>query len=78
MRGQNTDRLGANFRKMKMKVGLAHKHFHDSRHEAATRLSRVFTNTLELSAVTGHKRLDMLKRYYNPTGKEMRERLANL
>ena len=78
MRGQTSDRVGANFRKMKMKVGLPHKHFHDSRHEAATRLSKVFSNTLELSAVTGHKKLDMLKRYYNPTGKEMRERLANL
>ena len=63
---------------MKKKVGLSHKHFHDSRHEAATRLSKVFKNTLELSAITGHKRLDILKRYYNPTGNEMRKRLQGV
>ena len=40
LRGQNSDSLGATFRRMKKKVGLSHKHFHDSRHEAATRLSR--------------------------------------
>ena len=60
---------------MKKEVGLSHKHFHDSRREVATRLSKVFKNTLELSAITGHKRLDILKRYYNPTGNEMRKRL---
>ena len=78
LRGQNSDSLGANFRRMKKKVGLSHKHFHDSRHEAATRLSKVFKNTLELSAITGHKRLDILKRYYNPTGNEMRKRLQGV
>ena len=36
LRGQNSDSLGANFRRMKKKVGLSHKHFHDSRHEAAS------------------------------------------
>ena len=78
LRGQNSDSLGATFRRMKKKVGLSHKHFHDSRHEAATRLSKVFKNTLELSAITGHKRLDILKRYYNPTGNEMRKRLQGV
>ena len=73
--GRSPDAICASFRKMKKKVGFAHKHFHDARHEAATRLSRVFNNTLELSAVTGHKKLDMLKRYYNPTGSELRKRL---
>jgi integrase len=39
-------------------------HFHDTRHEAASRLSEKLSNVLELSAVTGHKDLRMLKRYY--------------
>nr|BDD47884.1 integrase [Burkholderiaceae bacterium] len=73
--GQNSNTMGVLFAKLKKKAGFEHKHFHDARHEAATRLSKVFNNTLELSAVTGHKKLDMLKRYYNPTGSELRRRL---
>lgn len=41
-------------------------HFHDLRHEATTRLAEKLTNVLELAAVTGHKDLKMLQRYYNP------------
>jgi integrase len=40
-------------------------HFHDLRHEAASRLAEL-SNVLELSSVTGHKDLRMLKRYYHP------------
>jgi integrase len=35
---------------------LADVHFHDTRHEAASRLANKLSNVLELSAVTGHKR----------------------
>lgn len=41
-------------------------HFHDLRHEATSRLAEKLSNVLELSAVTGHKDLRMLKRYYHP------------
>ena len=34
---------------------LADVHFHDTRHEAASRLAERLTNVLELSAVTGHR-----------------------
>lgn len=47
--------------------GLEHLTFHDTRHEAATRMSKKLSNVLELSAQTGHKSLKSLKRYYNPT-----------
>lgn len=40
--------------------------FHDLRHAAITRLATKLSNVLELSAVTGHKGLAMLKRYYHP------------
>jgi integrase len=50
--------------------------FHDLRHEATTRLSSKLSNVLELSAVTGHKSLQVLKRYYNPTPEELAEKLA--
>jgi len=40
--------------------------FHDLRHVATTRLASLHDNVLELSATTGHKTLNILKRYYNP------------
>ena len=49
--------------------------FHDMRHEAATRLSNKLVNVLELSAMTGHRSLKSLKRYYNPTSEEIAAKL---
>ena len=67
MLGRDTDQVSALFRKMKKKAKLEHKRFHDSRHEATTRLAKRIPNVVVLSAITGHKELKMLKRYYNPT-----------
>ena len=39
---------------------------HDLRHEATSRIAGKLDNILELSAVTGHKDIRMLKRYYHP------------
>ena len=50
--------------------------FHDLRHEAASRLAEKLSNVLELSSVTGHKDLRMLKRYYHPRPEELAKRLA--
>ena len=50
-------------------------HFHDTRHEAASRLAEKLTNVLELSAVTGHKDLRMLKRYYHPRAEDLAKKL---
>lgn len=55
---------------------LEHLVFHDSRHEAATRLSKKLHNVLELSAVTGHRSLKSLKRYYNPEPHELADKLG--
>ena len=57
-------------------AGLHGLVFHDTRHEAATRLSKKLTNVLELSAVTGHRSLKSLKRYYNPTPQELTSKLG--
>lgn len=52
--------------------------FHDLRHVATTRLAPLHRDVLELAATTGHKTLNVLKRYYNPTPEqraaELRER----
>lgn len=52
-----------------------HVTFHDLRHVAATRLSKKLPNVLELSAVTGHKSLQVLKRYYNPDPEDLARKL---
>ena len=59
--------LGEYFLEARRKCGLEHLVFHDSRHTAATQLSAKLPNVLELSAVTGHRSLKSLKRYYPPT-----------
>jgi len=51
-------------------------HFHDTRHEAASRLAEKLTNVLELSAVTGHRDLRMLKRYYHPRAEDLARKLG--
>ena len=51
---------------VRRKCGLEHLKFHDSRHTAATMLSRKLPNVLELAAVTGHRSLKSLQRYFHP------------
>lgn len=51
-------------------------HFHDLRHEATSRLAEKLPNLIELAAVTGHKDLRMLKRYYHPRACELAKKLG--
>ena len=51
-------------------------HFHDTRHEAASRLAEKLSNVLELSAVTGHRDLRMLQRYYHPRAEDLARKLG--
>ncbi|MBY6265112.1 site-specific integrase [Azospirillum sp. 412522] len=53
-----------------------HITFHDLRHIAATDMSKKLSNVLELSAVTGHKSVQVLKRYYNPDAKDLASKLG--
>jgi integrase len=52
------------WRQMTHKLGIEDLHFHDLRHEAASRLFELGTlDMMEVAAITGHKSLGMLKRY---------------
>lgn len=45
-------------------LGIEDLHFHDLRHEAVSRLFELGTlNVMEVAAISGHKSLNMLKRY---------------
>ena len=57
-------------------VFLTDLHFHDLRHEATSRIAERLSNILELSAVTGHKDLRMLKRYYHPRAEDLAKKLG--
>lgn len=51
--------------------------FHDSRHEATTRLALGGKlSVLELASITGHKDPRMLMRYFNPTAADLAAKLA--
>ncbi|MBU3540226.1 site-specific integrase [Polynucleobacter sp. UB-Tiil-W10] len=54
------------FNRARQQAGVKDVRFHDLRHMAITRLAEKLPNLIELSAVSGHKSLAMLKRYYHP------------
>lgn len=56
-------------------TGIVDLHFHDLRHEATSRLATKFDNVLQLAAVTGHKTLSMLARYYHPRATDLAKKL---
>lgn len=51
-------------------------HFHDLRHEAITRFFEKGLNVMEVSAVSGHKTLQMLKRYTHLRAEDLAKKLG--
>ena len=49
--------------------------FHDLRHEALSRLSDTGLNVIELSCISGHKTMAMLKRYTHPSHEAILEKI---
>jgi integrase len=45
------------------RADIRNLHFHDLRHEATSRLFEKGLNPMQVSAITGHKTFEMLKRY---------------
>jgi integrase len=58
------------------RAGLPDLTFHDLRHEATSRLAKIYNNPLELMRITGHKTLGMLARYYHADAEELATRMA--
>jgi integrase len=72
----NFPALENSFKRATSRAKIDNLRIHDLRHTAATRLSEKLPNLLELSAVTGHKSLSMLKRYYHPNAELLAEKLG--
>lgn len=68
--------VSAAMERARIKAQLDDWHFHDLRHMAITRLAEKLPNLIELSAVSGHKSLAMLKRYYHPNAEQLALRIA--
>jgi integrase len=68
--------LSAAFKRAVKRSGLIDFHFHDLRHTAITAMAQKLPNLIELSAVTGHKSLAMLKRYYHPSIEDLARKLG--
>lgn len=69
-----TDQVDALFRKAKKRAMIDDLHFHDSRHEAITRLAGKL-HIMELARVTGHRDLRQLQIYFNTSAEDMAKKL---
>jgi integrase len=59
-----------------VQAGIKNLHFHDVRHTATSRLAEKLPNVIELTSVTGHQTIQMLKRYYNPNAEALAQKLG--
>lgn len=58
------------------RANIADIHFHDLRHEATSRLFEKGLNMMEVAAITGHKTLEMLKRYTHLRAEDLAGKLG--
>lgn len=70
------DAVKKGFQRAVERAAIRDLHFHDLRHEATSRLADRLDNVLELSAVTGHRTLSMLQRYYHPRASDLAKKLG--
>jgi integrase len=72
--GITTETLDVLFRKARAKAGIEGLTFHDSRHEAITRLAAKL-NVLDLARMVGHRDIKQLQTYYNATAEDIAAKL---
>jgi integrase len=71
----STASVDALFRKAKARALIEDLHFHDTRREALTRLSKVF-GVMELARISGHRDLRVLQNvYYAPSVSDLADKL---
>jgi integrase len=73
--GLNSQMLDALWRKVRDRAAVTGLTFHDSRHEAVSRLA-LKVDVLTLARIIGHRDIRMLQIYYNPTAQEIADRLG--
>lgn len=68
--------MAAAFKRATVRAQLPELRFHDLRHTATSRMADKLPNVIELAAVTGHRSLQMLKRYYHPSAETLAKKLG--
>ncbi len=66
------------WRRARKRAGIADLRFHDLRHEAVSRLVEGGLGDQEVSAISGHKSMQMLKRYTHLRAEDLVERLDQI
>ena len=74
--GMRPDSISQAFERVCQAAGIEGLTFHDLRHEATSRLFEKGLNPMEVAAITGHKTLQMLKRYTHLKAKDLVGRLG--
>lgn len=70
------DSVDSAWRRVLKKSDIQNFRFHDLRHEATSRLFEKSLNPMEVSAITGHKTLQMLKRYTHLRAEDLARKLG--
>lgn len=73
--GTTYEAIHLSFTRACKRAGIEDLRFHDLRHEATTRFFEKGLNPMEVAAITGHKTLQMLKRYTHLRAEELAKRL---
>jgi integrase len=74
--GLTTEAIKRAFMRARRRAGLEDFHFHDLRHEGTSRLFEKGLNPIEVASVTGHKTLQMLRRYTHLRAEDLVRKLG--
>ena len=74
--GMRPDSISQAFERVCKAAGIEGLTFHDLRHEATSRLFEKGLNPMQVAAITGHKTLQMLKRYTHLRAEDLVGRLG--
>jgi len=74
--GLTRDALKQSFKRAVRRAGISGLRFHHLRHEATSRFFEKGLNVMEVASVTGHKTLQMLKRYTHLSAGDLASRLG--
>jgi integrase len=69
--GMRADSITQAFERACERAAIRDLRFHDLRHEATSRLFELGLNPMQVSAITGHRTLEMLKRYTHIRANEL-------
>lgn len=69
------DSITQAFKRICKSAKISDLRFHDLRHEATSRFFELGLNIMEVSSITGHKDLRMLKRYTHLKTEDLAQKL---